>query len=399
VSDLKRLIDRQIKRRMPRIRGTCVTDPFQTNFDPGGARFLHFVVDVDIGSGRILEKVPVKIAAKARFYARAGQPVFLDRDGQGRYQVTAPADRVQKQGSITTLDEDAATTAAGGAIGFSTTREVFDFYKGTTPESFFDPALEPDNILWLRGYDRLAGLPENIFPVTDADGAEVVLMIDKSGSGNNAASTGVATENPLYRRFDGAGGNTNLRSAVDFDGSNDVLDIAANVTESIGGQISIFLLLNKDAAGAGNDFALQLANWDILSRRSAGDSWGFDQGGGVVDSGSTLSAFVLIELVATSFANIDLYQNGTLLGNFTPGGAGAGNATSHLGNDSAGVSAHNGRIAEVLVIDETVSAAKRANIEAYFNQTMFVSFALWRNGVDGFPKILTLDAAGNEVVL
>ena len=397
--DLKRLIDRSIGRRMERIRGTCVTDPRQTDFDPAGADFLTFVVDVDVGSNRILEAVPIKAGVKARFFAKAGSPVFLERDAQGRYQVVSPSDRVQVQGNVTEFDEDADTETAAGNIGFTTTREAFEFYKGTTPESFFDPATEANTILWLRGYDRLNGLPVNIIPATDVDGAAILFITDKSGSGNDATQ-GTAANQPLYRRFDSAGGNTNLRSAADFDGTNDVLDIAANVAESIGGQISIFILLNKDAVGTGNDIVLQLANWDILSRRSAGDTWGFDQGGGVVDSLSTIgTSFVLIELVASSFANIDLYQNGTLLGNFTPGGAGAGNGSSHLGAASGGATAHNGRVVEVLVIDETVSSAKRVNIEAYFNQTIFVAFAKWRNLIDGFPKIRVLDANGNEVAL
>jgi len=46
-----------------------------------------------------------------------------------------------------------------------------------------------------------------------------------------------------------------------------------------------------------------------------------------------------------------------------------------------------------------VSAAKRVNIEAYFNQTIFVGFAKYHNLVDGFPKIRVLDADGNEVAL
>lgn len=400
MSDLKRLIDRSIDRRMERVRGTCVTDPFQINFDPGGNQFLTFVVDVDVGSNRILERVPIKLGAKARFFAKAGSPVFLERDAQGRYQVVSPADRVQMAGNVTEIDEDTDTESPAGTIGFTVVREPYLYYQGITPESFFDPALEANNILWLRAYDRLNGLPNNIFPVTDVDGADVVVITDKSGNGNNAVSSGVATQDPVYRKFDSSANNSNDRSTVDFDGTNDILDIAANVSETIGGQISIFILLNKDAVGSGNDVVLSLANWDIYSRRAAGDTWGFDQGGGVVDStGAITTNFTLIEIVAAGFADINLYQDGTLLGNFTPGGGGVGNASSHLGNNPAGTAEHNGRVVEVLVVDETVSAAKRANIEAYFNQTIFVAFSRYHNLVDGYPKIRVLDANGNEVVL
>ena len=81
--------------------------------------------------------------------------------------------------------------------------------------------------------------------------------------------------------------------------------------------VSFFILLQKDATGVGDDVAIQTDDWRIFSRRAAGDTWGFENGGAVQDSGSTLSTTqTLIEIIATSFANVDLYEDGTFLGNF-----------------------------------------------------------------------------------
>lgn len=402
MSDLKRLINREIDRKQVRIRGRVASDPIQVNFDPGGGQFLQWVCSVIPENGpRVLENVPIKInGPKARFYCRVDSPVFLERNEQGRYQVVGPADRQMRSGEVVLFDEDANTLQDGGATGFNVVREAFQFYEGVTPESFFDPEADSAVIVWLRGYDRLTGLPENIIPVTDTGGAEVIQIVDKSGNGNDAGPQLTAADRPLYRRFDATGGNVNLRSSVDFDGSTDVLDIAANVVESTPGEISIFAIVQKDAAGGGADNIVSLANWDLLSRGTFGDFWGFDAGGGDQSSGSALTTtYVLVELIASAFNNVALFQDGTFLTTITTAAAGLGNGSSHLGNSSGGANAHNGRIIELIVMDETVSGTKRVAIEAYFNQTLKVAFSRWNNTVDGFPKVRITDSDGNEVVL
>jgi hypothetical protein len=124
VSDLKRLIAREIRGRRERIRGRVLAEPFQVPSDSGGA--LQWVTHVDVGGRRVLERVPIKIgSARARDYARIGSPVWLDRDAQGRYQITAPADRGVVQAPVSVFDEDAAGFTPGGMQGF--TAEVVDF--------------------------------------------------------------------------------------------------------------------------------------------------------------------------------------------------------------------------------------------------------------------------------
>lgn len=160
MSDLKRLINREIRAGRERIRGRIASDPTFKNFDPSGGLFLTSVVDVDAGGDRLLRDVPVKInGPKARFYSRIDAPVFLEKDAQGRYQVVAPADRANQQGSFAEFDEDTDVVAPAGAIGFTTVTQPYEFYEGTgiPGGSFYNDGV--------HGYPERTNL--------DADGNEV----------------------------------------------------------------------------------------------------------------------------------------------------------------------------------------------------------------------------------
>jgi hypothetical protein len=390
----KRLIAREINARRERIRGVVVSHPLQRNFDPGGALFFTWVADVDIGADKVLRNVPIKInGPKARFYARPGSPVFLEKDAQGRYQIISPADRIPKQAEVRLFSEVTGLFADGGFQGNTFQREPYEFYKGITPESHFNPATDAAVKIWLRGYDRLTGLPQNISPVTDTDGAGITSITDKSTSGNNATQT-TSSLRPLYRRFDST--NPNLRSTLDFDGVDDRLAFATNIT--IAGVISIFVMLRKEIVGGGDDMALQLGNWQLFTRRSATDNWAFNQGGGTTLSGDVLptTTYTLLELIATSYNSVALFRDGVSKGTFTPSGSGLGLSSSFLGGNGT-TPPLDGRIMELLILDETVSATKRVNIEAYFNRTTFIGFSRYHNLVDAYPKLSLFDAEGNPI--
>lgn len=400
---MSRNADRDLARReiesarKQRIRGTVLTEPRLVDFH--GITGATWVVDVDIGRARPLAAVPVKLnSAGSRSYARVGAPVWLERDG-GRYQVVAASDRLVRAASVVTLDEDTGDTGDGGSSGVTVVREPFTYYQGgQLPTSFYNPATDGAVRVWLRTYERALGRPSKITVASDVDGSAISAITDQSANANHPAQA-TAGNRPLYRRFSTTGGNSNKLCTADFDGTDDRLVFPVNVAEASPGAISIFALLNKDAVGSGDDIALELANWRLYSRRAAGDTWGVDQGGGVVDSGSALStSFVLIEVVASSFGSFSLYQDGILLSTHTPVGAGLGLGASSLGG-SATLGPHNGRIAEVIVRDGAVNATQRQAIEAYFRQAMFVAYSRWANGVDGFPKLRVLNSLGQEVTL
>lgn len=398
----KDLTTREIKRTigMQRIRGRCLSNPTRKNFDVTGIHSPTWVVDVDIGADNVLRDVPVKIAGhKARSYARLGSPVWLERDAHGRYQVIAAADRTNEQGVLRVLNEDTGLMAAGGSAGFTFARQPFKFYQGTTPESIYDPAADSAVILWLAPWKRALGKPSRVYPATDTNGAAVFRIEDLSASANVAVQNTAANQ-PLYRRFQTTGGNSNKRCTIDGDGTNDFMSFRNQIAESVGGQVSFFLMVNKDAASSGDDVILQTQNWRIYSRSTATDNWAFNQGGGIVPSTSALGTnFKLIEIIASAYNSIDLYENGTLLLHSTPAGAGMANASSSLLADPAATLAHNGQIAEILVVNGAVTPTKRQSIEAYFARQMFTAFAKWNNTLDAFPKVLVLDAAGVEVPL
>lgn len=395
---LKGLINREIRERRDRIRGRVVSAPRQVNFDTTGAQFFTWVVDVDVGGDEILRNVPVKInGPKARFYARVGFPVFLEKDAQGRYQVVSPADRAPQQGGVILVDESTGQASAGGNFGFQVIRRPYEFYKGTVPESFFDPGADANTLAWIRSYDRdrQAGTPLNVDPATDADGADVTGFTDKSGNGFDVVPAGTPAP-PVYRKFDSTNNQVNDLSTVEWEGA-DRMDFASNIVESTAGEISIFALVNKDVIGAGFDAIVQTRNFILYSRITAGDTWGVFTGTTTTSSTGTVGAnFTLIELVANGFNDLSFYQDGTLLTTATPAGSGVAGSTSVLGN-STFTEPFDGRLVELLIMDEVVSSTKRQAIEAYFNQAMFVQYALYGDGVTPYPKISVIDAQGNEV--
>ncbi len=158
MSMTKKLINREIAAAAQVLRGTVVTNPAQKAFNPGGASSFTYVVDVDIGATKLLRDVPVKVFGSAsRTYARIGSPVFLQRDVHGRYQVVAPSDRVTQPAVIQEYDEADESDIAAGSVGFTVSREPFEYYANVGGDS-----------LWANGSD---GFPR--IRVLDGDGNEV----------------------------------------------------------------------------------------------------------------------------------------------------------------------------------------------------------------------------------
>jgi len=326
-------------------------------------------------------------------YARIGMPVLLKRNAAGRHAIIGPGDRIISSANVVEIDESDDTVTTGATEGFTYVQQPFSFYQGTTPESFFDPAADPDTLAWFSTWNREGSLPANIGVPTDTDTALVTALYDKSGNGYHAVCpNGVG--NPNFRRF---AEGVNSLSSVDF--SSDGLEIATPIP---GEQISIFCLCGRDLSGAGVDVVLQTEEYALCSRISSGSAnWGVRAATGFNDSGSELAVGadpVLIEAICNAFDDIDMYQDGTFLATGTTTATGYGAAESAIGyGPNLGSNYHIGRVLEILVIDRVVSNADRQDIEAYFNQLYAVRFALWSDGVNGFPKVSVFDSDGNEV--
>jgi len=118
VSEISKLINREMRRRRERIRGKTAGDPAILHIDEAGLQYKTWVSpEVDIGQNRTLKNVPIRANGKDRYYARALQPVWLDRDARGRWEITAPADRVI-QGRNRTLWNRGTDVETPVSVGF-----------------------------------------------------------------------------------------------------------------------------------------------------------------------------------------------------------------------------------------------------------------------------------------
>jgi hypothetical protein len=389
-ADLKRLIGREVRRSRARMRGVVASVPQQKFFNPSGLQGLTWVVDVDIGQGRLLRNVPIKInGPQARLYAKLGMPVFLERDSGQRWQIISPADRLNGIATVQIFDEDLTTTAAGDSFGVTVTREPFEFYKGEDdqqPEFFFDPSADTDVILWID-----AGHRDGNRPKLEADGAAIPALFDRS-TAQNKAQQGTAANRPFMRQ-NNAGANG--RPAADFD-TTDMFNLVNNITGSV---FSIFIYMRRDSTGAASRSMFQTHDYLVRASTSGTDQWSVGAGGGQNFSGFTLgnTTYALIEVVATAYNSISMYQDGVAGNVGTLAAAGNAFGASSIAAQSNSTEFLDGRIAEILVLDRAVSTADRQAIEAYFEQKYDVRFSLWHNLVTPFPAIIRRDAQGNPI--
>ncbi len=136
MSDIRALIRREMRSRTEFLTGKVLTQPTVIEFGPGGpGSETVWVVDVDIGSNRRLEDVPVKANNRERGYAGLGQAVLLHRNTAGRYEVTGPADKAAGVTAIKRYTVDVATPTDTANLGFTFRQETFIFYATAGPVS------------------------------------------------------------------------------------------------------------------------------------------------------------------------------------------------------------------------------------------------------------------------
>jgi len=139
---LRRLFRSEIDAQAPFLVGTVLSKKIVRDFNPPNNQPVA-VVRVDIGKNRVLENVIVKGSSRrdGRFYANLGQSVLLRRNGQGRFEVVAPGDRVMKDAVVNEYTFGVTTPDTTANQGFSTVREPFSFYRGDLPGT-------PNSGLW-----------------------------------------------------------------------------------------------------------------------------------------------------------------------------------------------------------------------------------------------------------
>lgn len=158
MSTLKRLIRREVGTQKETIVGTVLTETHITDFDGVGGGV--FVVDVEVGANNYLRNVPVK-ANRNRFYAQIGQTVLLRRNAQGRYEVTAPGDRVASPVTEKSYDLGDGSEQSSNDLGFTSERVDLPFYETLD-------GISPSGVLWADGVTAF-----NLVRIVDALGNPV----------------------------------------------------------------------------------------------------------------------------------------------------------------------------------------------------------------------------------
>ena len=133
MSNLKRLIRREINRQREVKIGTVLTEPKLVDFDGMGIGL--WCIDVHFGGEDYLRNVPVK-AVHSRFFAQVGQTVALRKGAQGRWEAVGPGDRAIGSMVAKTYDLETRTEQTTGSIGFYSERVGLQYYStldGTSP--------------------------------------------------------------------------------------------------------------------------------------------------------------------------------------------------------------------------------------------------------------------------
>lgn len=130
----KQLIRREIIARDRTFVAQVLSNPALLDFDQSvGVGGPVWAVDLDVGGGRVVKKVPVKASGSGtRFYAQLGQTVKVERTALGRLFVVAPGDASLGQLVSTSYSLETGDPVTSGNTGFVRVFFPFEFYQGPT---------------------------------------------------------------------------------------------------------------------------------------------------------------------------------------------------------------------------------------------------------------------------
>ena len=129
--EINDLIRRSLKAKASTRIGTVMTTPVMFNMDNSAGGAPVWVVDVEIGSNRLLKNIPVKSGSDRSIeYAKRGMAVKLERTAYGRWVVVGPGDRVTAPLVIKHYDINTKVASSTVSRGFSVFRPGIDYYQG-----------------------------------------------------------------------------------------------------------------------------------------------------------------------------------------------------------------------------------------------------------------------------
>jgi hypothetical protein len=147
-----------------------------------------------------------------------------------------------------------------------------------------------------------------------------------------------------------------------FDGVNDILEFATNLTV---GPSSFFAVMNKitDTAGADTTFFVSREK-GYLSRYGSVNIFTVYLGVGVASGMAIPTTLAIVELLDRAFNDIDMGVNGVVV-NRTSGVGYPARAYAAIGADPTGVQHVNSAYAEIIFLGNAVSKTAAARIRRY----------------------------------
>lgn len=133
-SDFASLMDQRIRQRDTRIRALVLKDPYLALYRSTGSANT-WVTDLDVGSDNIVREVIIKAGSgNSRSFARRGMAVFVERNENGRWIITGPAER--RPGTTTVIEVDQADNNSQTVQpdeGFDVVDKPYNFFATINP--------------------------------------------------------------------------------------------------------------------------------------------------------------------------------------------------------------------------------------------------------------------------
>lgn len=266
---------------------------------------------------------------------------------------------------LTSFAADANGSQARASLIYEDAKRI-EVMCDNEPAAAANPSKLTGLTLWLDANDSstLFGNNNCSSSPDPANNAAIGCWKDKSGNGFNATE---ATNKPDYKT-----GILNNKPVIRFNGTNDVLTLSSNITDTV---LTAFIVASKASTGSGYRTAIRLNRFQLLGRDTAVNQWGVWEQNAVL-SGQTLNTTAQI-MAATqkAFNNVDLATNGASI-NITSGtGLPNSSATSHIGAVSTSSQFMDGDIAEIVIYNRALSTSERAKIEAYLSDKWNIALA------------------------
>jgi hypothetical protein len=188
-----------------------------------------------------------------------------------------------------------------------------------------------------------------------ANGAAVSSWTPRTGTGAWAQATSTAQPSYIVSGING-------KPIVRFDGASD--QMTATLTARAQPHTVVLVAKNATASPASTQQPIDLSNPQLVS---VGSAWGDWEGTATISGGTWNTTATVITAVGNG-ASSAIYQNGTSVATGNPG-TGSSGTSAVLGNWSSGSRFYGGDIAEILIFNAALSAADRATVHSYVQDT------------------------------